>query len=210
MKIFITESQFKRIISESYDLDDYYELMTNTEWEVLENIKNKKKIGFPLINPNQYKRALDEFMLYGKIIKFPERIIFEWKDLCLENIVLLRVLTDINGHSSHFPHDVLYDVFPKDFPPKKQKYNFQLEYGVLEDKYHIDDYIPFFSNGHAVLTDYGLEPLEKLAAKLIPMTDVNDILVTINMIMDVAHQRSDLSELFLEGGQKSHYSISNS
>ena len=210
MKIFITESQFKRIISESYDLDDYYELMTNTEWEVFENIKNKKKIGFPLINPNQYKRALDEFMLYGKIFKFPERIIFEWKDLCLENIVLLRVLTDINGHSSYFPHDVLYDVFPEDFPPKKQKHDFQSEYRVLEDKYHIDDYIPFFSNGHAVLTDYGIEPLEKLAAKLIPMTDVNNILVTINMIMDVAHQRSDLSELFLEGGQKSHYSISNS
>lgn len=210
MKIFITESQLKRVISESYDLDDYYELMDKTEYEVLENIKNKKKIGFPLINPNQYKRALDEFMLYGKIIKFPERIIFEWKDLCLENIILLRVLTDINGHSPSFPHDVLYDVFPEDFPPKKQKYDFHLEYSVLENKYHIDDYIPFFSNGHAVLTDYGIEPLEKLAAKLIPMTDVNDILVTINMIMDVAHQRSDLSELFLEGGQKSHYSISNS
>ena len=47
------------------------------------------------------------------------------------------------------------------------------------------------------------------AVKLIEQTDVNHILVTINMIMDVAHQRSDLSELFLEGGQASHESISN-
>jgi len=73
----------------------------------------------------------------------------------------------------------------------------------------MDELLPRFSNGEYVMSDFGLEPLQKLVEKLIPMTDVNQILVTINMIMDVAHQRSDLSEIFLEGGQESHFSISN-
>lgn len=210
MKILITESQYRKIIIEEYtNIDDYHELIYRTEYDVLFDIKLGRKIGFTLINPIQYKKALQEFMDYGKILKFPERLIYEWKDICIENIVLLEVLTQINGHTSYFPFDVVFDVFDDDPEIKAQKYDWGYVIEYLDEKYNIDELLPQFSNGEYVMSDYGLEPLQKLVKKLIPMTDVNQILVTINMIMDVAHQRSDLSEIFLEGGQESHFSISN-
>lgn len=210
MKILLSESQLYFIIESQYaDNYDLFELLNNTEFDIFFSIKNKQKVTFDLINPQQYKHALKEFMEFGKIIKFPERIIFDWKDLCLENIAKLSVLTEIHGHSSSFPFDVFWDTFNNLKPRKGKEYDFFYVYDILDRKYHIDDYVPFFSNGQPVLSDFGLEPLMRLAVKLIEQTDVNHILVTINMIMDVAHQRSDLSELFLEGGQASHESISN-
>lgn len=211
MKILISEIQFKKIILEQRinDVDDFYSLLNNTVYDIFLSIKNKQKIEFTLINPQQYKRALEEYMKFGQFVRFPESVILDWKDLVLYNIALLTSLTEIHGHSSHFPYDDFHDVFDNLKIPKKYYYDFNYIYGILEKKYHIDEYVPFFSNGHAVLSDYGIEPLHKLASILIKETNPNDIIITINKIMDVAHQRSDLSELFLQGGQASHFMISN-
>jgi len=90
-----------------------------------------------------------------------------------------------------------------------QRYNFTAIYEFLDDVRNIDDYVPFFSNGQPVLSDYGLQPLLDLAEKIVNQTDPKDIIVTINKILDVAHQRSDLAELFIEGGTQSLDQISN-
>ena len=92
---------------------------------------------------------------------------------------------------------------------KKQNYDFGLAYQFLE-KRNIDDYVPFFSNGQPVLSDYGLEPIERIVRELITQQNPGEILVSINRILDVMHQRSDLSELFIEGGGGSLEYISNS
>ena len=210
MKIILTETQLKNIVNEHIDdVHDFNYLMINVTYEIFSAIKNKEKIEFDLIKPLEYKRALEEYMKYGQFIRFPEDKIYDWKDLVLTNIAMLDSLTSINGHSSHFPFDEFYDVFDNLKIPKKYYYDWGYVYDILEKKYHIDDYIPFFSNGQPVLSDYGLEPLLKLAEQLIRQRKPEEIIITINKIMNVVHQRSDLSELFIEGGQDSHYMISN-
>jgi len=44
--------------------------------------------------------------------------------------------------------------------------------------------------------------------KLINTTDYNEIIVLIIKALDISHQRSDLSELFIEGGEASLNRIS--
>lgn len=206
----IIKKQVKKHLREQLESEyDYLELIDSMRYSVFSSIKNKKKISFNLINPIQYKRALQEYMQYGQFIRFPENKIFDWKELVLNNIALLEVLTDIHGHSTHFPYNEFHDVFDDEDIPDKHTYDFSYIYDILYEKYNIDDYTPSFSNGQPVLSDYGLEPLQKLALQLIRQTKPEDIIITINKIMNVAHQRSDLSELFIEGGEKSHSMISN-
>ena len=90
-----------------------------------------------------------------------------------------------------------------------KKNNFSSAIEFLEDEMNMDDYIPFFTNDQPVLSDFGLEPLLKLADKLVDQTKPEDIIVTINKILDISHMRSDLSEIFIYGGQKSLDFISN-
>lgn len=90
-----------------------------------------------------------------------------------------------------------------------QSHNFTAVYEFLDEVKNIDEYVPFFSNGHAVLSDFGLDPLLKLGETLVNQSDPKDIIVTLNKILDVAHMRSDLAEIFIEGGSSSLDAISN-
>jgi len=206
MKLLITESQEKYLL-ENFDRDDFYEILNNVTYHVFSSIRNKEKIKFELINPIQYKRALDEFIRYGEFMRFPSRIIYKWKEMVLYNIALLDALTSIHGHSEYFPFDEFYDEFG--IPEEEQNNDFGAAYDILDDEYHIDDYVPFFSNGQCVLSDYGIKPLFNLADKLVDEHTPEKIIVIINQILDVAHQRSDLSELFVVGGADAQYQISN-
>jgi len=206
----IIRQKIKECLTEQIkSLDDFYELIGETCYNIFYSIRDKEKISFELINPTQYKRALEEYMQYGKFVRFPEDKIFDWKELVLNNIALLYCLTDIHGHSSSFPFEEFHVVFEDEDISKVDHYNFSHIYNILDEKYNIYDYTPQFSNGQPVLSDYGLEPLEKLAVQLIPQTKPEDIIITINKIMNVVHQRSDLSELFIKGGKESHSMISN-
>jgi len=54
--------------------------------------------------------------------------------------------------------------------------------------------------GHNYVSDYGLEPLEKLLVKLGDEDDVNRKIPIIDQILNVAHQRSDLAGWLVQGG----------
>ena len=62
-------------------------------------------------------------------------------------------------------------------------------------KYSIDP-----KSGHNYISDYGLEPLEKLLVKLVDEEDVNRKIPIIDQILNVAHQRSDLAAWLVQGG----------
>lgn len=210
MKLIITEQQLKKIIQESHDIndeDDFYSLMSDMTYNIFESIKRGEKISYVKINPIQYKNALIEFMKYGEFYRFPSKIINNWKNICLRNTILLSVITDIYGHSKSFPFDEFYDVF--DIPEEEQNYDWGDVISILDDKYNIYAYTPKFSNGHELISDYGLKPLHKLCNVLLKQNDPNEIIVTINKILDISHYRSDLSELFIEGGGGSLDMISN-
>lgn len=218
-------------IENSYDWTEYEIELTR---EIFENIKNHEKISFNLIPKNQYHNALKEFMLYGKFIdRFPIKYIFEWKEMILQNIAKLNILNEINGHSSNFPYDEFMDIFDYDNDTNeegcgeyskwlaekfeetndnryKNIYDFTNAYDFMDNEYDFDSVLPSFTNGQFVISDYGLEPLYKLGSEMVNQDIPEEIIVTINKILDVTHQRSDLAELFIEGGTKTLNYISNS
>jgi hypothetical protein len=165
-------------------------------------------------------------MKYGELIRFPARLIYKWKELILYNIAKLEVINSINGHDSNFPSDDFLDIFDYDeerggegygefsrWLETQDEYDNRYDYSAsaefLEDVYNYNDILTSFSNGQFIASDSGLPALSKLVRKLIPEKDINKILVLINRILDVTHYRSDLAELFIEGGSETLDKISN-
>lgn len=211
-----------------YDMsDEYQDANSNSIWEILNDIKNQKPIKFNLIPKNQYNKALVEFVKYGKFMRFPTKYIFKWKSILINNIAKLSALTTIHGHSDSFPTDEFADIFDTNSDggydgngefskwleseelSKDLKNDFITIYDFLDNVYNIDDITPQFSNGHQVLSDYATAPLEKLAIELDDKQTPEEIIVVISKILDVSHQRSDIAEIFIQGGSKSLEFISN-
>ena len=186
----LLEYYSKRLSEDIETEDDWYEYLNEMTREAFTAIATHTKITFDVIPPNQYHHALKEFMQYGKFMKFPEKYIFQWKNLCLENIVKLQVLTSIGGHSSDFPFDEFYDIFDYNqktgeeragqFSKWRKKmykvtgkegylkdYDFGTAYDYLDKVWKMDEVLPLFSNGQWVLSDYGLEPLWKLGREIL-------------------------------------------
>jgi len=121
-----------------------------------------------------------------------------------------------------------YGKIPKDtnyYPDNNEKNLFQFldkvleEKGMLDDEYfknHLTeitqtlkgvllerfyDYYIIDKDGHTIISDYGLEPLNKLLYKLGNEDDPNKKIPILDQILNVAHMRSDLAGWLVEGGQ---------
>ncbi|MDD1444071.1 hypothetical protein MEO93_27760 [Dolichospermum sp. ST_sed3] len=224
------EKQIRKLIRETVEKiflteDRYYfdEIMNHAVYDIFRSIQNQEKISFNVVPKDQYHHALKEFMEHGDFIKFPTKYIYDWKELILENIAKLYYLNDINGHSSQFCWDEFYDTFDNieyrdgdkpTFSEWVEKKNSEKEedeeekkinswysaYDYLYEVYNVEEYLPKFSNFQDVISDYGLEPLMRLGYEMADQEEPKEIIVTINKILDVSHQRSDLAEIFIEGG----------
>ena len=64
----------------------------------------------------------------------------------------------------------------------------------------MDSYAEDPKTGHAYISDYGLKPLMTLAFELRKQTKPEEKLVTIDKMLNVVHQRSDIAAWFVEGG----------
>jgi hypothetical protein len=195
------------------EIDNYYEEYENLFREILMDMVNKssKKHILRKINPNMYQKALNDFMKFGKITHYPTKYIYDWKNIIIQNFLYLDVITMFFGHTSYFDVDAFNDmVLNTDETGKRvndwgeaMKYIEKMGYDEI-----LDNILPRFSNGHDLISDYGLESLRKIVEDLINTNDPNEILVLINKALDISHQRSDLSELFIEGGEASLNRIS--
>lgn len=56
--------------------------------------------------------------------------------------------------------------------------------------------------GHLYISDYGLEPLLNYMSKLIKTEDTSEKLYTIDKMLNVVHQRTDLAAWFVDGGSR--------
>ena len=63
-------------------------------------------------------------------------------------------------------------------------------------------------NGTSYVSDYGLEPLQKLLYELKLKKTPEERLVVIDKMLNVSHQRSDLASWFVEGGSKALSNLS--
>ncbi|MDA3781525.1 MAG: hypothetical protein PF487_15055 [Bacteroidales bacterium] len=181
--------------------------------EILMNMVNKstKKHVLRKINPNMYQKALNDFMKFGRITNYPTKYIEQWKYIIIENFTYLDVITMFFGHTSYFDVDTFNDMVlnaeetGKSVSDWSEAMEYMEEMGYYET---LDNILPRFSNGSDLVSDYGLEPLREIIHELINSTDPNEILILINKALDVSHQTSDLSEIFIEGGEKSLNMIS--
>lgn len=64
-------------------------------------------------------------------------------------------------------------------------------------------------DGSYAWSDYGLSPIYELLNKYNDSLSPEEILVLINKILDVYHQRGDLSSIFIQGGRETLSKISN-
>ena len=69
---------------------------------------------------------------------------------------------------------------------------------LLEKWYYVYSEDP--KSGHNYISDYGLEPLERLLETLLDEEDINKKIPIIDRILEVAHPRSDLAGWLVQGG----------
>jgi hypothetical protein len=70
-------------------------------------------------------------------------------------------------------------------------------YNEIEEKFMWN----FFAEGY--ITDYGLQPLQKLLIQLANENNSEKKLIVIDKILNVVHQTTDLAAWFIEGGSRS-------
>ena len=114
-----------------------------------------------------------------------EKGLNEMSELVIRNVLRLRINTIMCGHSSIEP-----SVYLDEENPLSEEVIEKWTDTMENDK------------GEWLLSDYGLEPLEELVAELYEESDSDKKLVLLDRIFNVAHCRSDLAELFIEGGSE--------
>ena len=203
-------------LTEDYDIDHpYYDKLSEYDASyVFSTIQYGDNLWSPLINPMMYEKALSEFVKFGYISKFPEKYIYQWMGIIMKNTATLRACTEIAGHDMYVPIEALVDVF---FEGDEEKFeNYKTENNLSDD----DDAYDMFCDENGIYdklklpdgsdawSDYGIEPLEELINQYNRNMKSEEVLVLINKILDVTHQRGDLASIFIEGGSKSLTKIS--
>ena len=225
----LVRKYIRQIIKESFltenvtDVHDFFEILDSSVRESFGQIKTGVyDLDMDKIKPSMYRKALQEFTRFRAFHSFPTKYIIIWKNMVLENIAKLNAWTSIMGHTSSFPYEEFHDTFnyneetdeegegefkqwveAQDMSMKEAEYDYDIITDFLVENYEWDDKFPTFSNGQLLLSDFGLGPLLELAMEMIPQQKPEDVIVSINKILDVAHQRSDLAELFIQGGSSS-------
>jgi hypothetical protein len=205
----INETLNEYFLTENDDIYyDYFEIHDDIYRDILSKMvkSDTKKIILKKIKPSMYQQALNEFMKFGEIVRYPSKFIYDWKNIIVRNTAYLDVITEFWGHSNDFDVDTVHDYVDAE---NINDWNDFMDY-INEKGYDkiLDEFLPKFSNGHDLISDFGLEPLLKIVYKLLETDDVNEIIVLVNKALDISHQRSDLSELFIEGGQSALNKIS--
>ena len=81
---------------------------------------------------------------------------------------------------------------------------YKADYISPEPNGYVEDFYDWTvdKNGIDIMSDYGLEPLINLLYKLKTSKTPEEKLLTIDRMLNVVHQRSDLASWFVEGGSK--------
>lgn len=209
--IIITEQQLNKLI-ESKDYYDFWDISyIHNTLEEFERDKNNGRTQkkWDLIPFEQYRNALIEFMKYGEFMRFPTRYVNKWSNIITNNTLAIKAGTELAGHVRLFPYDDFCNYF--DFTKDSDEYH--EFYGNFEECYKYLDKLGFYDwcvlpDGSDAISDYGLEPLLTLLMELEEKESPEEKIVVINKILDVYHQRGDLSSAFIQGGSKSLWQIS--
>ena len=185
-------------------------------------------VWYPLIDAAQYKVALDEFMRYGKLIRFPVKKIEDWVHILMKNSAIFENIRPLFGEEEYVPveevfgalygYDTDYDTFVASINGKEiyvPSYGrvtveegddlsimmYMLQVNGIYDSLKLPDGSADAWSDTQSYTDYMYQVDE--------ISTPEEALVLINKVLDVYHQRSDLASLFITGGRDSLTKISN-
>jgi hypothetical protein len=178
-----------------YDTTEYYislldEKITEVWLGCKEAGENERLPWFPY-DLTRAKKIWMDFMELGFVrdIKGLERMAKNF----VEKIATIEAITILGGHTQQNPEDYL-DSLEIEFDEETEE--------KLAD-YIIDD------EGQYRLSDYALEPLCKLAGKIIEAKTPEDKLLFLDQVLNVVHQRSDIASWFVKGGRDSLDELQN-
>ena len=216
------------IQEESDDWHSYYDCVADYDtYYVFDHFMQDKRdnggkntIWFPLINPYEYQKALNDFSKFGKLPEVLGKKVYQWIGIIMKNTAILRACTDICGHLDMYSCtneflDYFFEGDEQQFKDYANENDIYYEDG--EDFYNMEHYLDslgFYEwcvapDGSQAYTDYGLKPLEKLIIQYNDNMTPEQTLVLVNKLLDVYHQRGDLSSMFIKGGKSSLTKISN-
>ena len=158
---------------------------------VLEHFFRKKKVQpWLLVKTPRLAKIFRDYMSLGFVRD--EKGINEIADKFVTITAKLTVNTILCGHTPNDPMEYLQDgSFGEDVVIDEKEFS---EWG---DNYFFDE-----KSGSWRISDYGLQPLQELCLELMRkgMT-AESKLQTINKMLMIVHQRSDLSSWFVKGGR---------
>jgi len=175
----------------------------------------------PLIKPNMYQKALQEFTKYGFLKDFPKDIVYKWMGIIMKNAAILQANTELAGHTTFFPIDDVTDWMENSLGLEDidvdNDYNISYtDKNGKKETVNVYDYldnIGFYDwllmpDGSSAWSDFGLEPLFNIFQEYNSELPAEDVLVLVNRCLDIAHMRGDLSSIFIEGGRQTLSRIS--
>lgn len=207
-------------LTESEEWLPYYDSISDYDTSTILNdfihSDTDKQQWSPLIQPDMYKKALSEFVKYGKFIHFPVKYVYQWMGIIMNNTAKLRANTEWAGHLDCAPFP-MYELesaieeYPNFFKNAIEEFGMPNE----DNCYDFMDNIGFFDwmnmpDGSDAWSDYGLPTLERVISEYRENMSPEETIVIINKVLDCAHPRGDLSSIFIVGGSKTLSAISES
>lgn len=170
-------------------LDVYGEMQTYIMYDAL-SYRKGKSFTWTKVKPLQIKLVWQSFVRMGIVLN--PKLVDKIQQTFLENIAILDVLTGCMGHAQYCGIQEMVDLYELNLYQKRK-----LRKVFWDTDYHN------FSNGQPLLSDYGLPQLKTFLEKALSETAYEKKIVWLDAILNVVHPRSDLAELFVEGGSES-------
>lgn len=191
----LLKEEIIKFLKENFDdyILDIYELRDEIMRDTIGGFIDAKEKGggkqpWKLIPFSRLKKLWEDYINFGFVRDTKGIDMFE--NIFTRNILKLDVNTELAGHKTHTPED--------DF----EEFEITDDYLWEDTKFDFGDYTAG-PNGEPRISDYGLEPLMKLLEQLKREQDYEKKLTIMDKMLNVVHQRSDIAEMFVEGGSSS-------
>lgn len=199
-------------LNENEDLiNDFEDIIDDAVPNVLDDFDSDKakgisRMSWNVIDPVQYKKALELFMEQGPaLFRFPDSIIDGWLKGAISNIYRLEATTALYGHTNWFPAYDIADHYDIDISEIDDQYGYLVEY---LDKIGFYDWA-VLPDGTWACSDYGFQQYDPILREYSSNLTAGQKLILLNRIIDIHHCRGNLSSAFIKGGAAACSAISN-
>lgn len=171
----------------------YFEQYHQAECDVLHQAltyKKGRKLTYSRIKPLQLKLAWESYMRMGVVLR--PNIIDSIQEIVVYNTCILSICTACMGHDTYNGIDDLVSTYELNgYQKRKLRYVFE-SWSAWS--------FATFSNNQPLLSDFAFNRLNPLVISLIQEEVYEKKILILDRILNVVHQRSDLAELYVEGG----------